>query len=284
MFELELGALELPLSVPGHWFGAPPLALATMPIVSGAIGAQSNAMATLSAVVVGGSLYLWFSTLNKLRDGGNMGRIYMPGGSSRYALFLLLPHIALLLCRACGGGRAAVPAAAFAQIAWLLTQALIAVLKIGAGRCRPVACEALAGRLAGGRVRRRFPQLQDFLRSPTVACESFPSGDAAGASSWAAAAIVMATHGAAGAPVLGWLGPSCAFGSAFGRVYFHAHHILDVLVGAVLGASVTYGCGELVLGEHALLPGPDHLAVGVAQILFVAIFLGSRPKHEPKQE
>ena len=284
MFELELGLLELPLSVPGHWFGAPPMALATLPIVSGAIAAWSHAMAALSASIVGSSLYFWFSTLNKLRDGGNMGRIYMPGGSFRYALFLALPHLALLLCRVFPGGRAAVPAAAFAQIAWLLTQGVIAVLKIGAGRCRPVACNSLAERLAGDRVRRQFPQLQDFLRSPTTRHESFPSGDAAGASSWATAAIVMGAHGAVGAPMLGWLGSIGAFGSAFGRVYFHAHHILDVLVGAALGASVTFGCGELVLRQHALLPGPDHFAVGVSQILFLILFLGSRPNHDSKKE
>ena len=86
VFELELGLLELPLSVPGHWFGAPPMALATLPIVSGAIAAQSRAMAALSTVIVGNSLYFWFSTLNMLRNGGNMGSIYMPGGPERYSM------------------------------------------------------------------------------------------------------------------------------------------------------------------------------------------------------
>ena len=74
--------------------------------------------------------------------------------------------------------------------------------------------------------------MQNGLQRISTAYASFPSGDAAGAAAFAVSAFWLSMN-----PL--WL--LCAPLSAFGRMYFHAHHLLDVSVGVGIGALVTAG-------------------------------------------
>eukprot|EP00937_MAST-01D_sp_MAST-1D-sp2_P002946 g2946.t1 len=292
LFVLELGWWEYPLSVPGHWFGVPCFALGTLPIVHSALAVPHALCSAAAVVLCCVSLAVWFRALHRSRTCGAaaMHTIYLPGGPRWGKLvFLAAPHAALVLCRLTGG----VPAlrvAAFVQTSWFLTQAVVAFLKSTVKRPRPVASASLAKRLRGGRVARIFPELQSFLRSASESRQSFPSGDVAGACSWALSglvavrAVAAAGGGGGGAQaqalelLLLLLGGGCTMLSALGRVYFHAHHLLDTAA----GAAVAYAAGVVVQGvpllRRQLQHSAGHASMAFSQLFFIALFLVSKSK------
>ena len=111
----------------------------------------------------------------------------------------------------------------------LLTQLVILFLKQTCRRLRPGA--ALVKSLTS--VPRFFPHVSFLDCKGLEAFESFPSGDAAGAMCFS---TVLAD-------VLG-SNVAYAFAAAacFGRMYFFAHHALDVAAGAGIAYVVTAAC------------------------------------------
>ena len=290
-FTLELPApIEWALSVPGVWFGVPLYALLTLPLLQAALAADAGAaLPALAGAVLLASLAQWFGVLRAaqaLQDPAGeaaaaaVGSVYQPGGKRLSPLvFLLAPHAALALCRAAGGGERAVHTACFAQASWLLVQGFVALGKRTFQRERPVAAAVLRPRLA--KVHRHLPALQAMLRHPSTVLSSFPSGDVAGACGWALAGA-HSLGGRYGALWLGGLG-----GSALGRLFFHAHHLLDVSTGAaaaVLGVALAAAAAgspfTLLAASGAapaapIVPGWGHARLGGCQLLFVIVFLAS---------
>ena len=108
----------------------------------------------------------------------------------------------------------------------LVTQIFIVFVKRQSKRTRPVTRVDLVPPLPA-----RTVPLSSFVATSKYSDESFPSGDAA------QAVVFAATIIRAGFPHS--LGIVCVVLSATGRVFFHAHHALDVIVGSVVSVA---GC------------------------------------------
>ena len=111
--------------------------------------------------------------------------------------------------------------------ATLGTQIIILVVKRRAARRRPCARTDFPRVLPT-----RFAPLSSFISTGKYMDESFPSGDAAEAVVFAATLLRA-----------GWtfhLPLFLVFLSATGRVYFHAHHVLDVTFGSIVAAVSCY--------------------------------------------
>lgn len=116
-------------------------------------------------------------------------------------------------------------------------------------------------------VKRHLPQNQHILRSPTTRNGSFPSGDVSGAAALAASA---ATASAAAAPMaLLWV--LIPLSSAFGRVFFHAHHVIDVTCGALLGLAVPLATRAVVSVANGVGEG-NSIGVAHGTVLLVHLF------------
>lgn len=109
-------------------------------------------------------------------------------------------------------------------IGWVVAEVVGFVLKISSARLRPRVSPSMSQKLAS--VHRAFPEVQKMLMVGESTLESFPSGDTIGAAVFSAQLMLMK------APA--W---TAMFGltTAFCRVYFHAHHVLDVTVGWIIG-------------------------------------------------
>jgi len=109
-------------------------------------------------------------------------------------------------------------------VAWILAETIGFILKVSSARMRPRVAPSVATQLS--KVHRAFPEVQKMLMVGESTFESFPSGDTIGAAVFSAQLLYL------DAPQ--W---TVIFGTltAFCRMYFHAHHLLDVLVGLVIG-------------------------------------------------
>ena len=79
---------------------------------------------------------------------------------------------------------------------------------------------------------KKLPRIARSLRASDPNA-SFPSGDVAGATAFCLA--LLPTHpGVAGA---------CVAFSAFGRLFYHAHHVVDVACGALITVAAHFALG-----------------------------------------
>jgi membrane-associated phospholipid phosphatase len=187
-------------------------------------------------------------------------------------LTLAAPHLALL-CTSLWAGPHGHTAAAFYSIAWALAVTPSEMLKSVFKRQRPAFC--LREELAEGTVYRRLGQMQSLLRSRETRHKSFPSGDAAGAMAFCSSGVLITcsslfAHADVAAAVNALLHPesgsgassgvaqaalplvaklastppflffsACAVLSASGRMFFHAHHFVDVAMGQLCALGTT---------------------------------------------
>jgi membrane-associated phospholipid phosphatase len=97
--------------------------------------------------------------------------------------------------------------------------------------------------------KRNFPELQRMLRSPESSHSSFPSGDATAVASAMVCLLSLVGFDGTVASILAQdqllrqvyapLAAATCLIASFGRMYFHAHHLLDVSVGLLGGATCT---------------------------------------------
>lgn len=92
---------------------------------------------------------------------------------------------------------------------------------------------------------------------------SFPSGDSAGAATMAVSCMLVTGR---------WEWALLAVLSAGGRMFFHAHHLLDVLAGCAVGAGCTLGL-HAALGDAWELCGWRHYAC--VQAAFLVVWRGT---------
>jgi membrane-associated phospholipid phosphatase len=117
----------------------------------------------------------------------------------------------------------AVAAVSFYVCTWFYSQLVNQSLKNTFWRSRPTtSLSEDRGELAA----RHFPQFKMRLKELPECLESFPSGDSAGAGAFGFCATVFT-----GNPL--WLLVTVA--GMFGRVFIHAHHIFDVVIGGSIG-------------------------------------------------
>ena len=216
---------------------------------------------------------------------------YAPG-RTRAAIvpaFVLPAHVALMIVYLVASPDAH-HAAAFSTFAWILTVVCNEITKSKFKRRRPVvvgtdlASAAAASATAdasstasplssvGARdvafrnqllgTRRHFCELQLMLRAPSHSHGALPSGDSAGAAAAMTALLLVASAVTTKPlPTAAVVSAACiACSAAFGRVFFHAHHLLDVCVGLCVGTSLvctiaqfTNVIGTFTWAKHVLL-------------------------------
>ena len=303
VFSMELGALaEAALVLPGMWFGMPVSAWGLIPLsLAWAREFRDTTLADDEDFWLEPALLRWGLqpsavtwTRHVARDVGLASR-----DSAEFALISLIPVTAWAL--ACfvwlSRGRivnaylytkhlmfpctvgslvfmghyapVGVRAATFFLCAWVVAQVVGFVLKISAARLRPHASPLTAPRLAT--VPRAFPELQQMLKVGESAVESFPSGDTIGATVFATQLRLM--HGCS-APVA----VSVALLTAFCRMYFHAHHFADVVVGLLVGWGCTHALAWVC--EHVLAVDPldafSTYSAGAFLSLFIAFHIAAQ--------
>ncbi|KAG8463854.1 hypothetical protein KFE25_000022 [Diacronema lutheri] len=244
IFRWRLGWLELPLAVPGTWFGTTTTSLGSAPLLIAAAAEPHNARLVLAAVVVFLVALVVFTLVITRR-------------ADRALLWWKPPvFVAASVALAKLSSPAAFHVTTFYIASWGYAVLMGSLLKTIFARRRP--CISMAGceRLDD----ERLLPLHEHLCVGHTAIESFPSGDAIGGAV-ASSALYLASGGAS---VFVWL-PLIL--SAYGRVYIWAHHLLDVLVGAAIGVGISCGL-------HALSPWTEF---GMWQLLLcVAIFVIGR--------
>ncbi|KAJ1456195.1 hypothetical protein M885DRAFT_518352 [Pelagophyceae sp. CCMP2097] len=212
----SLGAMEVFVSVPGNCFGQPAWLFPVSPVaLAAASEGASFKLIAAAALLAAAHGALWFVAVSD-------------GGQPR--LFRLLYHkvwvyagpaASLLALRA--APQHARAAAGFFVAAWFAGIVPVLVLKSAAQRPRPCATRPAPNRY--------FEIIARTLRDHD-AHQSLPSGDCAGAAIFAVALALF--HGAPK------LGTACVFASAFGRLYYQAHHLLDVALGALISGAVAF--------------------------------------------
>jgi membrane-associated phospholipid phosphatase len=169
----------------------------------------------------------------------------------------LFPSLALPM----GLGRMYSPqgykAAMFFIVSWMVAQGISAGLKTAFSRTRPAVATLTALRIK--QVNRAFPSYRAMLSIGESVFESFPSGDSVGAACFSATMYIL------NAPT--WTVLLCVL-TAFCRMYFHAHHLLDVSAGLLLGWVVSLTLNALFGIQYF-----DLLHTGMATVLFIAFII-----------
>ena len=261
--------LEALLFVPAHAFGAPLCSLCTVPCLLGLLVDSPATILTPSArlfVAFAGVLASGVPLL-LVRTGAQPASIFHKG--RHVGLAALAALLGLRLTSTTG-----FDAACLYVVGWLHTTVLLFTMKGYYARPRP-ACNAsgtVENNVNGnadncspaplGILRRAYEERR--ARWPAVvtphtqlpnALHSFPSMDAAAAGCFAGALLAStiaypAGDAAEGARVADRVRLAFSFGvcalASYGRVYFLAHHLIDVAVGTMIGAGLTGGLGCLV--------------------------------------
>lgn len=234
IFRLPLpAAAEFVVTMPGTWFGNPLYSQGLVPLLVASLSLQQDATSivctTLPAAVAG--LGYWCKLCwESLTLGSGITKAYSIL-SRRW--ILALPNVAMGLLALGNCSEAGRSAAAHYISSWFCSQLFIEALKGITWRLRPVV--VLADELDS--VPRHFKELSLVVKQASQANLSFPSGDAAGGA-------IFATAVAMAAPRCQGIAITIAALCGFGRIYFHCHHLLDVVVGQFVGAGVT-----LILGR-----------------------------------
>lgn len=232
IFCLRLGVLEWPLSVPGVWFGIPITSLVFMPMLL--VLADMDPQRHRYACTFLWTMLVCVPTFIVLLV--RWVRVLLAGDHHPMYSTKLVPPLVLALLGSLQFFHwfdhmtthgSAVPY--FYISSWFLTQTVVSALKICVGRMRPGI--ALAESLR--QVPRHLACLNYRGSKGVTVFESFPSGDAAGAMAFSTALFVITGRQHLSAFVFAGL-------SAFGRMYFWAHHIGDVSA----GMAIAYVCTE----------------------------------------
>jgi len=251
--------LEVVLSVPGCFFGMPAI-LAVAPSIVAAATSNTNTVSRQSVITLGAGgllLCLWGVVLS------------VPRHSERIALKLFSmracvvgPAVGMYLVESNPGfGAAARSQAHLTLLSWFVSLAPTLVIKHQTRRRRPLVCEAAQlGEITSKSVAlKRLSIIPHLLRRDSNA--AFPSGDAVGA-------LVFA-YSLHRCGYRGWA-LTCALGSCAGRIYWHAHHVLDVTTGAAIGFGTS-----AVLDWLTSVVSWQHAAAAQAVLTVIALVCGT---------
>lgn len=224
VFSLELGKMEWALSVPGVWHGIPACSLVWMTSLLVLCDAPEHKMIWTCGVCVPLFLYLFMRWVVLIRQGD-----HYPMYSTTYLPYMLGTLLAVLATARIMFGFTdhGIALPCFYVSSYLFTQVFVVILKTFARRVRPGI--ALSAQLNG--TSRYLKTLNYHNKKGYTVFESFPSGDVAGAMVFSHT-IAIATGSSTWPYVFACM-------SAFGRMYFFAHHLGDVSVGALFAWIVT---------------------------------------------
>lgn len=234
MLQLSRSA-EVVLSIPGCFFSMPAfLALGPSLLMLACSDGEDNRV--LAAVVSCGGcalLAIWASALKSERP--LRGHLYSP------LTVLCSPLLGMLLPALLGGADASRirGLANFYIVSWVAIDIPIMVCKNIFRRRRPVACPvAYLGTTVVAAACKKHLSFLGRMLLHLDANGSFPSGDVAGAVAFAFALW----YGGAGLVV----SCTCVLLCGFARVYWQAHHLLDVVAGCLVAIA---SCWLLVMFE-----------------------------------
>jgi len=256
--------------VPGCFFGMPAILSIAPSVVATAATGSSVLLSTQSSLIAIGTgsllLFSWGLVL---------------AGNETLALWLfsmracaISPVVGMWLVENNAAfGDAARAQAHLTLLSWFVALIPTLLIKHVARRRRPVVCDvaALGEATAHAADLKRLRIIPRLLGRDANA--AFPSGDAVGALVFAHA-LHRCGHSS-------W-GCACAFGSCVGRIYWHAHHALDVAVGAAIGLGTSMLLSSL--GQRTVQWCWWHGAVAQAVLTLVALACGTtktimRPDH-----
>mmetsp|Transcript_15891 Transcript_15891/g.25827 ORF Transcript_15891/g.25827 Transcript_15891/m.25827 type:complete len:319 (+) Transcript_15891:58-1014(+) len=253
---LPIGA-ELFLSIPSMWFGCIPFALGIVPVVI--VIMVSDEQPVIVRVLAKTTLIihcLWWARITgeSTRDGSGFAKAYnAPSHVMRWA-----PHAVMAF--AMFGDQVGVQAVALYYCSWFLTQLCCETVKIYFQRARPAV--ALASELDA--VGRALPEVAALVRKPSQAYMAFPSSDAAGSAVFAVSLVASATSYVTREAIV--LAVIAVLLVGFGRVYFHAHHVLDIIGGYLIGSACT---AFVIFATH---PGCSWVIVVVSQVMTLVLW------------
>ncbi|KAJ1638076.1 hypothetical protein T492DRAFT_946261 [Pavlovales sp. CCMP2436] len=222
VFRWQLGLLELPLAVPGTWFGTTTTSLGSAPLLIAAVAEPGNTrLAAVAVAIFVGALVAFC--------------LVVTGRADRELLWWKPPVFVLT---SVGIARLLSPTAvhivSFYVACWGYAVLSGSLLKTVFARRRPCisveGCELLD--------ELRLLPLHEHLCAGYTAIESFPSGDACGGAV-ASSALYLATGG------VSWLVWLPMLFSMYGRMYIWAHHLLDVVAGAVVGVAISFALNRV---------------------------------------
>ena len=236
LFTAQLGLIgEALLSIPGCFFGMPAFHLVAPFLVACALDGCKDAslgallLALAFAIVLVGT---WLFAQSLPERAKHLHILYLPPA------LILAPILGLLVIRwAAIADPNAQAAAAFYLVAWNITLVPVLGLKHACGRRRPVACDAkdIGKAVPMAAESKALPNICMMLKKGD-ANAAFPSGDVAGA---VAFAYPLWRCASSATPLLGAVGIKCVAAccvllSATGRMYWQAHHLLDVTCGGLV--------------------------------------------------
>ncbi|CAE8637333.1 unnamed protein product [Polarella glacialis] len=236
------------MGFPHAFFGFTPLTMAwfASPVGTGSVAATS-ALACLAA-----GLLCFYGGLRGLFDFTQFTKL----------VIFALPSLCLAACSGVFGQvpEVAAQAGRMSLAAACLAVAVTIPLKAATDRLRPAAALSLSDQIA----KRRSPLLAPYIKAMCAggqSREALPSSDAAVMAA-NAVLLVQFWHAPPAAWMPGALAVTLFSLACFGRMYFWAHHLLDVLVGGSLGAAVA---SVLVHTGFGFRPGH----VGVSFVIFL---------------
>ena len=245
IFRLQLPLiLEAPISIPGCFFGMPafhvaaPGLLTLLALQDKAVQWPSDALPTVGALTI--LIVVWFYVNSRPERLRRARMLYSPPS------LIVSPIIGLLLAHKLAREDAdAIAVPCFYLCAWYTSIIPVLGLKKLANRRRPVASDHLhlgnesAAYAARGK---GFVNITAMLRKNDPNA-SFPSGDVAGAVAFAYP--LLSSNASTTLHLV--VGVACIALSSFGRMYFLAHHLLDVVCGGLCSAVTCLLC-ELAMG------------------------------------
>ena len=197
-------AVECVLSCPGCFFGMPAFLVAGPQLVS-ALVAKGAAPPWRAGCTTAALVATWLAGVHPAVENKTaLGFLYAP------PVMVAAPVVGSLLSGDCGAAR-------YATTLWLAAMVPVVAVKRAARRRRPVTFDFAAAEA------KRLGRISRSLRASDPNA-SFPSGDVAGATAFACA--LSSTHPTLAVAVVAL--------SAFGRMYYHAHHVTDCAVGCLL--------------------------------------------------
>lgn len=222
-FKTELPApLEFALSIPGTWCGLPFYVWGFWPLFLNLRSSTwrtapfANHLGAAQAALFGLFTCYWayLCSFKHPKDGG-------PMLAMRPGIGFLLMGLSVAVTRTWADDPSP---SMFLLNAWFAMTNGMSVVKYTAVRTRPAAC--MKRDLA--KVRRALPVLGIQFASGQTVIESFFSGDAAGSGLIATTSVLLGHSNY-------WLLMPVLTG--LGRMYIHAHHALDVVIGALFGSA-----------------------------------------------
>ena len=269
IFTLQLGVvLETVLAFPGCFFGMPAFGLPGAIFLALSVGTDANRPSdwrVAGALLAG--LIAMFSVCLFAKHGIRYTKIlYGP------PTVVLSPWTALALLRGMQGTDSGT--ACFYLVSWYVSIAPILAVKSLSRRRRPIVCSAIqiGEACVEAASRKALTVIPRMLRHDGNA--AFPSGDVAGAVCWA---FPLWRAGLRLLPV------SAVACSAFGRMYWQAHHAMDVVLGGA-AAACTCALLEAALGHTSLAQWYHLLGAQLVVVALVKALKYSPPDEKRAQE